>query len=402
MIHAVAALAWESVFAVHAFSSTEMRTILFITDLHIGAQIKKFAGVFAQARTRGWHVVEIERERTSRPISDFRETWNPLGAIIDCSGLEKPPSDDLGGFPVVFLDPDPTTISGPCNAVLSDANEIAAMAVRELVAARCSSFVFAGWRSRTSWSVARGEAFRELLAGRGLACTIAAEPWSEELEMHRSLAAVLGKMRGGRIGIFAANDYVARHVVAAAAMADLESPRDAVIVGVDDDELICEALYPTLTSIGISFEKAGRLAVDLLAESMDNPGLVGRRVAFGSTVLHRRQSSRVVNTADRRIVHAVERIRLEACDGLRASDIIKETGLSRRLVERRFLEATGRTILEEITEVRFEHACTLLRDPSVRIGDVAFMCGWDSNSYMNRLFKLRTGMTPRQWRNSAI
>lgn len=43
-----------------------MRTILFITDLHIGAQIKKFAGVFAQARARGWHVVEIEHERERR------------------------------------------------------------------------------------------------------------------------------------------------------------------------------------------------------------------------------------------------------------------------------------------------------------------------------------------------
>ncbi|MBR1836743.1 MAG: substrate-binding domain-containing protein [Kiritimatiellae bacterium] len=379
-----------------------MRTILFITDLHIGAQIKKFAGVFAQARVRGWHVVEIERERTSRPLSEFRETWNPLGAIIDCSGLEKPPSDDLSGFPVVFLDPDPTTISGSCNAVLSDARELAAMAVGELVRARCSSFVFAGWRSRTSWSVARGEAFRELLAERGLACTVADEPWSEELEMHRNLAATLGKVRVGRIGIFAANDYVARHVVAASATANLESPRDAAIVGVDDDELICEALSPTITSIGTNFEKAGRLAVDLLAESLENPGLSGRRVAFGPTVLHRRQSSRVVNTADRRIFHAVERIRLEACDGLKASEVIEETGLSRRIVERRFLEATGRTILQEITEVRFERACALLRDPSVRIGDVAFMCGWESNSYMNRLFKSRTGKTPRQWRNSAI
>lgn len=379
-----------------------MKTILFVTDLHIGAQIQKFAGVFSQARTRGWHVVEIERERTARPIAEFCATWNPIGAIVDCSGSELPPADIPPRIPVVFLDPDPTTISGPCNAVLSDADEIAAMAADEMLQAHCSTFVFAGWRNRTNWSVSRGLAFQNRIERRGLTCILADEPWSEELEMHRRLAARLQSVNGGRIGVFAANDYVARHVVAAADMAGLQSPRDVVIVGVDDDELICEALCPTLTSIGTNFENAGRLAVDLLAESLGNPGFSGRRVPFGPTILHRRQSSRVVNTGDWRIVRAVERIRLEACSGLRASDVIRETGLSRRLVERRFLEATGRTILEEITEVRFERACALLRDTSVRIGDVAFMCGWDSNSYMNRLFRLRTGMTPRQWRNSAL
>ena len=379
-----------------------MDTVLFVTDLHIGAQIKKYAGVFAQARLRNWHVVEIERERTARPISDFRDTWKPIGAIVDCSGLDKPPNDIPHGLPIVFLDPDPTTVSGFCNAVVSDAEGIAAMAVDEMIKARCTQFVFAGWRNRTNWSVSRGLAFRDLLARRGFGCVLSDAPWNEELEMHRRLAATLRSMRGGRIGVFAANDYVARHVVAAADMTGLVSPRDVVTVGVDDDELICEALLPTLTSIGTNFEKAGRLAVDLLAEAISNPGLSNRHVMFGPTALHRRQSSRVVNTGDWRIVRAVERIRLDACSGLRASDVIRETGLSRRLVERRFLEATGRTILEEITEVRFERACALLRDSTVRIGDVAFMCGWDSNSYMNRLFKMRTGMTPRQWRYATV
>lgn len=374
-----------------------METILFITDLRIGAQIHKIAGVFSRARHYGWRVVEIERERTSRPLSEFLATWKPHGCIIECSGLSCPPKDVPRKLPVVFLDPDPATLRRPCNAVISDSDAIAEMAIVEMLEAGCASFAFAGWRTRTGWSLARGSAFKSHLGARGLDCALLDEPWAEELKVQRRFAASLATMQR-RIGIFAANDYVAKQVVAALAIAGIESPRDAVIVGVDDDDLICEMQMPTISSIATDFEKAGRLATDLLAEAVANPGMEKRHIMFGPTVLHRRQSSRVVNTTDWRIARAIERIRREACNGLHASDIIAETGLSRRLVERRFLAATGRTILDEIVNVRFEQACSLLRDRSIPIGEIAYMCGWESDSYLKRLFKSRTGKTPREWR----
>lgn len=376
-----------------------MENILFVTDLHIGAQIQKAAGVFARARHYGWRVMEIERERTSRPLSEFVRTWKPTGCIIDCSGMERSPRGVPNDTPAVLLDPDPSTVARPCNAVVSDSDAIAALAVEELLNAKCASFAYAGWRSRTGWSQARGASFAAQLKAKGFGCALTDEPWTEELEMQRRIAARLGAMER-RVGILAANDYVAKQVVSAVALAGMECPRDAVVVGVDDDELICEGQVPTISSIGTDFEKAGRLATDLLASIVRNPGQGKSLLKFGPTVLHRRQSSRVVNTNDWRIARAVERIRRDACDGLAASDVIAETGLSRRLVERRFLEATGRTILGEIVEVRFGQACRLLRDQSIPIGEIAYLCGWKSDSYLKRLFKARTGMTPREWRKS--
>ena len=96
----------------------------------------------------------------------------------------------------------------------------------------------------------------------------------------------------------------------------------------------------------------------------------------------------------------MELIRRDACIGLTAADVIKSIGLSRRLAEKRFLEATGRTILGEIQEVRMEMAKRLLRDETVPIGHIAGRCGWESDSYLKRFFKKRTGMTPREWRRS--
>ena len=47
-----------------------------------------------------------------------------------------------------------------------------------------------------------------------------------------------------------------------------------------------------------------------------------------------------------------------------------------------------------------EMAKRLLRDETVPIGHIAGRCGWESDSYLKRFFKKRTGMTPREWRRS--
>ena len=170
----------------------------------------------------------------------------------------------------------------------------------------------------------------------------------------------------------------------------------------DNDELLCENSVPTLTSIQPDFKEAGRLAADLLADLIRNPRLPPRRLTFGSLGLYRRQSTRIVNSNDSRIIRAVERIRRDACSGLTAADVLAEIGLSRRLAEKRFRAATGRSILGEIQDVRFAKVVQLLRETELPIGQLAGLCGWESDSYLKRFFKKRTGLTLREGRAQRI
>ena len=380
-----------------------METVLFITDLHTGAHVIEISGVFERAARFGWRVIEIERDRTTRPLAEFVRTWRPAGCIMECGKLTD--SIDIGelGIPVVYIDPPPQTLERGCLSVANDADAIAAMALRELVPLKCSSFAYVGWCERTTWSVGRGEAFRRRLAESGFECSVYDAPWHETVAVQKELAGWLKKLKP-RAGVFAANDYAAEQVAGACEIAGLESPSDVAIVGVDNDALLCENTFPTLTSIEPDFKEAGRLAADLLREAIaGGDGAKGDvRLAFGPRSLARRQSTRLVNSLDRRIVRAVERIRRDACTGLKAADIIAETGLSRRLVEKRFFEATGRTILGEIREVRFAKAFEILRDGTVPIGRIPELCGWESDSYFKRVFKARTGMTPREWRRKSV
>ena len=80
------------------------------------------------------------------------------------------------------------------------------------------------------------------------------------------------------------------------------------------------------------------------------------------------------------------------------ADVLAELPFSRRVAEKRFRAATGKTILEEIQDVRFEKICELLAT-DIPIGHIASRCGMQSDSFLKRFFKARTGLTLREWRN---
>ena len=130
-----------------------------------------------------------------------------------------------------------------------------------------------------------------------------------------------------------------------------------------------------------------------------NRRLPPKHLRFGPVRLVRRQSSRALKLNDPRITRAVERIRRDATTGISAADILADIPLSRRLAEKRFLAATGRTILQEIQEVRLQKVFELLRT-DIPIGHIAGRCGMQSDSFLKRFFKSRTGMTLREWRKS--
>ena len=60
-------------------------------------------------------------------------------------------------------------------------------------------------------------------------------------------------------------------------------------------------------------------------------------------------------------------------------------------------ELTGRTFLEQLTELRLTHAATLLRDNRHSIIGAAFSSGYGDLSHFYRLFRARFGQPPRAW-----
>ena len=378
-----------------------MDTILYLTDLHVGTHIAQLAGIYDRAVAHRWRVIEVEMERTSRTIPEILAQWRPAGCIMECGKYMK--ENLLRQFrktPVVFIDPNPGTARVAPFLVTHDADAVAELAARELLMSERAAFAYFGWCTPTAWSAERECAFAAALAKRGKAAHAFTEGWDigDPLPVHRRLADFLERLPRP-VGLFAVNDYAAVQVTEACRLLGWECPGDYTLVSVDNEIVRCENCQPTLTSIEQDCRGAGRLAADLLAERLADPGLAPRHLKFGPVSLTRRQSSRTLKLNDPRITRAVEQIRRDAATGISAADILKEIPLSRRLAEKRFRAATGRTILQEIQEVRLEKIFELLRT-DIPIGHLAARCGMRSDSFLKRFFKARTGQTLREWRQA--
>ena len=116
--------------------------------------------------------------------------------------------------------------------------------------------------------------------------------------------------------------------------------------------------------------------------------------------LVRRESTRGFGRKEPRILDAVGLIRREACNGLTAADVVKCFTGSRRLVELRFRETLGHSILDEIQNVRMEKVQFLLAKTDTPISAIAGLCGYRSDIALRKAFRLQTGMSLADWRKA--
>jgi AraC-like DNA-binding protein len=65
---------------------------------------------------------------------------------------------------------------------------------------------------------------------------------------------------------------------------------------------------------------------------------------------------------------------------------------------RYFRHEVGKTFTEYVNDVRCSEACVLLRRSDKAVAVVAQQCGFSTLSHFNRQFRLRYGMTPREFR----
>lgn len=63
-----------------------------------------------------------------------------------------------------------------------------------------------------------------------------------------------------------------------------------------------------------------------------------------------------------------------------------------------FKKETGQTINEFITSVRIEHAKQLLRDPAIKIYEVAGLVGYQDTYYFSKVFRKQIGMNPSEYK----
>jgi len=205
---------------------------------------------------------------------------------------------------------------------------------------------------------------------------------------------------GGPVGLFVTSDVLAVRYLDACLQLGVRVPDDVAVLGVDDEEVVCEMTDPPLSSVRVPTEQIGRRIADMLADLFAGGELPREPVLIKPLGVRVRQSTDVLAINDPQVVRAIEFVRTNASDPITVTQVVNATTLSRRMLEIRFRQHLKRSIYDEIQRCRLDRACELLIYTDRSVLDVALDCGYRTAQRLNEVFRRMLDTTPTAYRRS--
>jgi len=370
---------------------------------NFGRGVLRGIGQYVQTHGR-WKVYHTERKLSDTAPSWLRN-WQGDGIIARIENRKLAAQIKQLGLPVVdlFEHEDGGTIP----AVITDNQAIARLAAEHLIERGLRHFAYCGLPGVFS-SDDRSRHFVEHLTALGYAVSVYAPPRRHrrtliaasedyELRCEETIARWLQSLPKP-VGLMACNDLRAHQILMACGDLNLPVPEEVAVIGVDNDEVICELSQPPLSSVEQHPEEGGYQAAALLDRLMQ-----GEAPSLDKTIVEprgvvARQSTDLVAVADADVAAALHYIRQHACDGIDVDDLLAHVPMSRRTLERRFAALLGRSPRDEITRVQLGHVKQLLTMTNYPLAKIAQLAGFRYVESMCVLFKKATGQTPGQYR----
>jgi LacI family transcriptional regulator len=203
--------------------------------------------------------------------------------------------------------------------------------------------------------------------------------------------------------LFACNDTTGLRATELAHRLGIAVPDGLAILGVDNEDILCELASPTLSSIMLDCEAIGFRAGGAIDAVLDGSGPAeGSRISIPPREVAERESTRIFSSPDPVVARAVTFIRARAHEGIDAGDVVRVAAASRRSLETRFRAAMGRTIHEEIARTRLARARRLLKDTTLTVEKVAAGAGFRAVQRFHAAFRRAEGMSPGEWRRRGM
>lgn len=204
------------------------------------------------------------------------------------------------------------------------------------------------------------------------------------------------------VGIFATNDIWGVQLAEVCLRADLRVPEDVAILGVDDDDLLCEFARPALSSIAVPAQRIGYEAAREVDRLLRGVQARSRPLLFPPLGVIARRSTDILAIEDGEVAASLRFIRQHAYQPIRVTDLLRVVPTSRRSLERRFRKVLGRSILDEIRRVHVERASQLLAQTDLTLNSIAERSGFTDAKRFSTVFRQMVGMTPSAYRRRTM
>ena len=344
----------------------------------------------------GWSIYLGEHGRHDTDLS-WLDSWRGDGVIARIEN--EPAAEHVRRLGVPAVDLSAARLAPEFPGVETDDDEIARWAVEHFAERGIRNFAYCG-DSRFAWSVNRGARFAAHAAERtSSAHEFRIEP-SGTLASDRIRMAEWLRSLPKPVGILACYDIAGQEVLEACRIAQLDVPDSVAVIGVDNDELMCNLTSPPLSSIQSDAVGAGFLAASLLERMMAGESLPPELQLMEPLRVVTRQSSDLRSVGDPLVAKAMQLIRDRVDEGVSVATVQRAVGLSRRSLDYRFLNTLGRTAHEEITRLRMERLAELLLETDWTLTQLAAHLNFSHSEYMGVAFKKFTGRSPGEYRRA--
>jgi LacI family transcriptional regulator len=263
-------------------------------------------------------------------------------------------------------------------------------------------FAFCGFTSEL-WSRQRGAGFFNVVRPSAVTTAVYETPWrgpetprwDQDIEQIEKWIKSLPKP----VAIMSCNDVRGLHVLDACSRAGVLVPEEVAVVGVDDEDTMCELCSPPLSSVAPNPEGIGYAAAELLETLMSGQAPSQERISVRPIRVSCRQSSDTMAVADWAVASAARYMRELASQGCGVKDVLAKVHMSRAALEKRFRKHLNRSPKQEIRRIRLERIKQLLVETDLTLERIAELVGFEHPEYMSVLFKRETGQTPGRYRN---
>ena len=103
------------------------------------------------------------------------------------------------------------------------------------------------------------------------------------------------------------------------------------------------------------------------------------------------------NTSSQYVLAAIKYIQFNYSHDISIDDIAKAVGVSRSHLYRVFMSNVGQSPIDYLTSYRISEACSLLKNSSLSIAEIAVSVGFFDQFYFSRVFKKVKGVPPSKY-----
>ncbi|MGH7135760.1 MAG: substrate-binding domain-containing protein [Pirellulales bacterium] len=350
-----------------------------------------------------------------------RPHWVFTPIAPDRRALESPPVKEQDGFIAhIFTEPlakslkclrrPVVNVSGvlpelPFPRVVVDHKAVGRMAARHLLERGVRRFAYVGFPQH-AFSLDREAGFVSELKQTGSPIAVFHDRMQKlgdptgQWRWNELLLAWLDSL-SKPLGLFASNDSQGVQLSEYCRHLGVKVPDEVAIVGVDDDDLLCDLARPSLSSVALPGERIGLEAARMLEQILARRRLSKPRLVLPPVRVVVRASSDIQALPDADVAAAVRYIRDRCDEPIDVRDLLAAVPISRRSLERRFRRHLQRGIWEEIRRAHLERAKALLAETDLPMSVVAQRSGFTDSRQLSIVFRQETGGTPTQFRQES-